>query len=202
MSKYHPSGKREEAVSTFETWMIQYVPIINEVLFMFMELVATLLLICLVCVWVYGIWTFEGHAPNSRGRASLPGALVRGTAVCWTVKRADVHEGLCESIVREVARLDKEAVSSVGEGTIDDVRMGPLNRKPQLDRVILLIADAGKNGGSLRAGGAGPSHADAEEFFLTPAHVQEGIRLVDEEQFEQSELVIRANNSQPAHAYT
>ena len=129
--------------------------------------------------------------------------------ICCAVKRVYVHDSLHDSFVREVVRLAEEAVMSIGEGTTEGVKMGPLNNKPQLDRVIDLIADAVRNGGTLLAGGTPPPHADAAGFFLAPTiitNVQEGIRLVDEEQFGpvmpimkyslESEVVTRANDSQ------
>jgi acyl-CoA reductase-like NAD-dependent aldehyde dehydrogenase len=61
--------------------------------------------------------------------------------------------------------------------------IGPVNNRPQLERVCDLVADARARGARIAAGGFAP---DRPGYFYAPTIVTgigEGARLVDEEQF-------------------
>jgi acyl-CoA reductase-like NAD-dependent aldehyde dehydrogenase len=71
----------------------------------------------------------------------------------------------------------------VGEGFQEGVEMGPLNNRPQFERVAELVDDARKNGARVAAGGAPLA---GKGYFYQPtilADLAEGVRIVDEEQF-------------------
>ena len=128
--------------------------------------------------------------------------------ICCAIKRVYVHESLFETFVEHVTRLARDAVSSIGEGTNDGVKMGPLNNKMQLERVKDLVADAITSGATVHAGAKTPSHTNPEGFFFEPTiltNIREGIKIVDEEQFgpimpimsysSEEEVIRRANDS-------
>lgn len=123
--------------------------------------------------------------------------------VCIASKRIFIQEGVYDKTVAELVKLAKKA--KTGDGLDPESELGPLNNKAQYDRVLELLADAKKQGGTIETGGENPSH---EGYFISPAivtNVREGIRLVDEEQFGPAlpvmkfktidEVVERANNT-------
>ena len=100
--------------------------------------------------------------------------------VCFAIKRLYVHESVYDEMCGELAHLAKAAV--VDDGTKPGAKFGPLQNKAQFERVKSLIAEAREHG-TVIAGGAA---IDRPGFFVQPTivrDIQEGSRLVDEEQF-------------------
>lgn len=124
--------------------------------------------------------------------------------ICAAVKRVYAPRTRYDEVVEALAFRAREV--SVGPGTEEGVRIGPLNNAPQRDRVAELVADAVAAGARTVAGG----HAlDREGFFYAPtvvADAHDGMRLVDEEQFgpvlpviayDDVEDALRAANASP-----
>ena len=135
-------------------------------------------------------------------------SMANSGQICCAIKRVYVHESLFDEFVAEVKQLAVDAVAGIGEGTDDDVTMGPLNNGPQLKRVRELLADAVAHGATVVAGGKSPSHTNPGGHFFEPTIVTgiaEGVRLVDEEQFgpvmpvmpyrDEADVIARANAS-------
>jgi len=100
---------------------------------------------------------------------------------CMAIKRVFVHESLAERFGSALARLAKQV--KVGDGFEPGVELGPVQNRPQFERVLGLIEDAIERGGRALVGGAA---LDRPGYFVAPtviAGVAEGVRLVDEEQF-------------------
>ncbi|MFL3646899.1 MAG: aldehyde dehydrogenase family protein [Cellvibrionales bacterium] len=123
---------------------------------------------------------------------------------CACLKRMYVHESIYEELCEELAQLAKTVV--VGDGMQDGVELGPLQNKAQLAIVIDLVADAKAHGGRFIAGGY---PIDGGGFFFAPtivADLEDGHRLVDEEQFgpvvpiikysDISQIIERANQNE------
>ena len=128
-------------------------------------------------------------------------AFVNSGQRCMAVKRVFVHESLLDRLGSALARLANQA--KVGAGFEPGVELGPIQNRPQFERVLGLIEDALARGGRALAGGAA---LDRPGYFIAPTvitGVAEGTRLVDEEQFgpvlpllafsEIEEAVARAN---------
>lgn len=128
-------------------------------------------------------------------------AFVNSGQRCMAVKRVLVHESLHDRLGSALARLASRA--KVGGGFEPGVELGPIQNRPQFERVLGLIEDALKRGGRALAGGGA---LDRLGYFIAPtviAGVAEGTPLVDEEQFgpvlpllaftEIEEAVTRAN---------
>jgi acyl-CoA reductase-like NAD-dependent aldehyde dehydrogenase len=101
--------------------------------------------------------------------------------VCAAVKRIHAPEAMYERLVDALA--DRAKSVSVGNGTDPGVMLGPLNNRPQLERVEELVGDALSSGGRAAAGGKA---MEGPGYFFEPtimADVSDGVRLVDEEQF-------------------
>jgi len=101
--------------------------------------------------------------------------------VCIAVKRVYVPERLHDDLVEALAA--KARAAKVGDGMAEGTDIGPINNKPQLERVSELVSDALSNGATAVAGG-GP--LDRPGYFFAPTvltGVSDGTRIVDEEQF-------------------
>jgi acyl-CoA reductase-like NAD-dependent aldehyde dehydrogenase len=111
----------------------------------------------------------------------IAGAFMNCGQVCSAIKRVYVPEKLYSPLVDRLAAL-AEAIK-VGDGFTEGVQMGPLNNRPQFERVSMLVEEAKKSGARIAAGGA---PVGGKGYFYQPtivADVAEGVRLVDEEQF-------------------
>ena len=128
-------------------------------------------------------------------------AFVNSGQRCMAVKRVLVHESLIDRLGSALARLANQA--KIGDGFEPGVELGPVQNRPQFERVLGLIKDALMRGGHALAGGAA---LDRPGYFIAPTvitGVAEGTPLVDEEQFgpvlpllaftEVDEAVTRAN---------
>merc|ERR1719461_469971 len=98
--------------------------------------------------------------------------------------------------------------AKMNDGLVQGTRFGPINNKMQLARVEELVEDAKKAGARVVAGGQRFSPNGKNGYFFEPtilADVQEGMRVVDEEQFgpvlpvlkyrDVNEALERANNT-------
>ena len=123
--------------------------------------------------------------------------------VCIAMKRLYVHEDIYDEMCDELATLANETV--IGNGLEQGTKLGPLNNKMQFDKVKELIEEA-KIDGNVIAGGEVPDQAG---YFIRPTivrDIEEGSRLVDEEQFgpvlpvmkfsDEKDAVERANATQ------
>ncbi|MGH7857342.1 MAG: aldehyde dehydrogenase family protein [Candidatus Binatia bacterium] len=109
------------------------------------------------------------------------GAFMNTGQVCSAIKRVYVPESMRDAIVERLA--EKAKTAKVGDGFEEGVELGPINNKPQLERVKTLISDAIARGAKVAAGGKA---IDRPGYFFQPTilfGVSEGVRIVDEEQF-------------------
>ncbi|HEX9548821.1 MAG TPA: aldehyde dehydrogenase family protein, partial [Acidimicrobiales bacterium] len=109
------------------------------------------------------------------------GAFANNGQVCSAIKRVYVPEAIYDSVVDALA--EKARAAKVGDGTLPDTELGPINNKPQFERVSGLVADAIAGGARAAAGG---KPIDGPGYFFEPtilADVTDGVRIVDEEQF-------------------
>ncbi|HVX19568.1 MAG TPA: aldehyde dehydrogenase family protein [Acidimicrobiales bacterium] len=108
------------------------------------------------------------------------GAFQNNGQVCSAIKRVYVPEALYDDVVDALA--EKARSVKVGKGTEEGVQLGPINNKPQFDRVSELVDDALSSGVTAVTGGK-PGDAG---YFYEPtilAGATDGVRIVDEEQF-------------------
>ena len=92
-----------------------------------------------------------------------------------------MEEPVYEPLVDALSELAGQVV--VGNGLDPATQMGPINNRPQLDRVAELVESARSDGATFRAGGKA---VDGPGYFFQPTIVtgiDDGSRLVDEEQF-------------------
>ncbi|NEA30987.1 aldehyde dehydrogenase family protein [Streptomyces sp. SID13031] len=109
------------------------------------------------------------------------GAFANNGQICMAVKRVYVSENQRDELVEALAVLARDVV--VGDPLSPDTRLGPVNNRPQFDRVSDLVADALAHGAVAAAGGEA---LDRPGYFYAPtilSGAQDGSRIVDEEQF-------------------
>ncbi|OXM54667.1 aldehyde dehydrogenase [Amycolatopsis thailandensis] len=100
--------------------------------------------------------------------------------ICMAIKRVYAVGSAYDGVVEALAALATEVV--VGDGRTPGTRIGPVNNRPQYDRVIGLTEEARSDGARLVTGG----RLDGPGYFFAPAILAEahdGMRVVTEEQF-------------------
>ncbi|HVR30039.1 MAG TPA: aldehyde dehydrogenase family protein [Thermoanaerobaculia bacterium] len=109
------------------------------------------------------------------------GAFANSGQVCSAIKRLYVHEQQAPQMIDALKKLAQSV--KMGDGFDEGVELGPINNRPQLERVIELVEDARDAGAVVHAGG---HPRDGGGYFFEPtilSGVAEGVRIVDEEQF-------------------
>ena len=111
----------------------------------------------------------------------IQGAFMNNGQTCAALKRLYVHESvhdaLCEQLVAALAD------TPMGNGLDENVLQGPIQNKMQFDKVVDLLEDARANGGRVLCGGEVPDQPGYFMPFTLVADVNDGMRIVDEEQF-------------------
>jgi acyl-CoA reductase-like NAD-dependent aldehyde dehydrogenase len=119
--------------------------------------------------------------PATIGEKLFWGAFTNNGQVCTAIKRVYVPERLYGDIVDALAEQARSV--RVGNGMTEGIRLGPINNRPQFDRVSELVADAISGGASAVTGG---KPIEGPGYFYEPtilANALDGTRIVDEEQF-------------------
>lgn len=132
------------------------------------------------------------------------GAFFNTSQICVATKRLYVHEDIYDA-VRD-ALLDIAKATVVGDGTEQGVTLGPIQNRPQYDRVMNLLEDAKSNGLTLLTGSDVP---EGGGYFIPVTIVDnppEQSRVVQEEAFgpilpmlkfsDVDDVVERANDSE------
>jgi len=101
--------------------------------------------------------------------------------ICIATKRMYVHKDVYEPL--KTALVAYAATVKIGDGAEQGTRIGPINNKPQYDRVLELIQDAKDKGYDFLIGG---DAADVPGYFIPVTIIDnppEDSRIVQEEQF-------------------
>jgi len=109
------------------------------------------------------------------------GAFSNNGQICSAIKRVYVPEARYGEYVDALAECARGVV--VGDGMEEGTQLGPINNKPQFDRVTELVGDALAGGARAVTGG---KPMDRPGYFFEPtilADISDGARIVDEEQF-------------------
>ena len=109
------------------------------------------------------------------------GAFENSGQICSAIKRVYVPENMYAPMLEKLGALAKGV--KVGDGLTAGTELGPINNKPQFERVTELVEDAKKHGAKIVTGG---HRMKGDGYFFEPTIVggiSDGVRLVDEEQF-------------------
>jgi acyl-CoA reductase-like NAD-dependent aldehyde dehydrogenase len=108
---------------------------------------------------------------------------------CIDIKRLYVPDCIYDDVVDAVAWQARSV--RVGNGMDEGIQLGPINNGPQFNRVSHLVYDALRHGGLAVTGG---KPRGGRGFFFEPtilANIEDGQRIVDEEQFGPALPIIR-----------
>jgi acyl-CoA reductase-like NAD-dependent aldehyde dehydrogenase len=124
------------------------------------------------------------------------GAFNNAGQICIAIKRVYAEEKIYQPLVDALAEMARSVV--VGSGLEPATTMGPINNRPQYERVNELIESARQDGAVFAAGGKG---IDSPGYFIDPTIVtglEDGSRLVDEEQFGPALPIIPVRSAEDA----
>jgi aldehyde dehydrogenase (NAD+) len=123
--------------------------------------------------------------------------------ICIATKRMYVHEDIYDELAAALVNYAKTV--QIGDGSEQGNRLGPINNRPQYERVLNLIADSKKQGYKLFTGG---ETIEKPGYFIPITLLDnppEDSRIVREEQFgpvlpllkfnDVDDVIARANNS-------
>lgn len=118
------------------------------------------------------------------------GCFLNTGQTCAALKRLYVHESVYDDVVDGLAALAQ--AMPMGPGLVPGNVLGPLQNQRQFDIVSDLVADARERGARIVTGGE-PAPDLGPLFFRATvvADIDDGARLVDEEQFGPAIPVIR-----------
>jgi acyl-CoA reductase-like NAD-dependent aldehyde dehydrogenase len=136
--------------------------------------------------------------PEGIADALFWGAFSNNGQICSAIKRVYVPERLYSGVVDALA--DRARAAKVGDGAEEGTQLGPINNRPQFERVSELVADAISTGARVVTGG---KPVDGPGYFFEPtilADLSDGSRIVDEEQFGPALPVIAYSNVDEAIA--
>ncbi|MEU9004637.1 aldehyde dehydrogenase family protein [Streptomyces sp. NPDC048551] len=113
------------------------------------------------------------------------GAFANSGQVCLAIKRLYIHRDVYEPLKR--ALVDYAATVRCGPGTETGVRLGPLQNRPQYDRVLGLLHDSRAHGHTFATGGLPQQQDQQQHGYFVPLTLvdnpPEDSRIVQEEQF-------------------
>jgi acyl-CoA reductase-like NAD-dependent aldehyde dehydrogenase len=137
--------------------------------------------------------------PQAIAEGLFWGAFINTGQTCAALKRLYVHDAIYEDVVNALGQLAEQMPMGAGldEGNV----LGPLQNQQQFDIVARLVEDAKRNGGRVVVGGT-PAPELGELFYRATivADVEDGVALVDEEQFGPALPVIRFTDIEDAIA--
>ncbi len=127
------------------------------------------------------------------------GAFINGGQTCAALKRLYVHDDVYEDVCEELVKFARK--QPVGVGTEEGNLIGPIQNARQFDIVSDLVADAAPKGRVLLGGSVPKRNGKMQGFFFPItiiADLDNGDRLVDEEQFGPALPIIRYRDIEEA----
>ena len=118
--------------------------------------------------------------PKTVAPAIFEGAFQNSGQVCLALKRLYVHESVYDQMCDELAEIANATI--VDDGLKQGTKLGPLQNRMQYEKVKGFLDDA-RASGTVVAGGEVPDRAG---YFIRPTivrDIEDGAKLVDEEQF-------------------
>ncbi len=109
------------------------------------------------------------------------GAFINMGQTCACAKRLYVHADVYDAVIDALSGL--AAHMPMGDGLQEGIVLGPVQNTMQRNKVIELVEDAKANGARVICGGETPEGAGLFYPITLIADIEDGARLVDEEQF-------------------
>jgi acyl-CoA reductase-like NAD-dependent aldehyde dehydrogenase len=109
------------------------------------------------------------------------GAFINMGQTCACAKRLYVHESLFDQTVQALKEIAQ--AMPMGNGMEDGMVMGPIQNKMQYDKVVALVESAKQAGATIVCGGQAKEGPGYFYPLTLVTGLEDGARLVDEEQF-------------------
>jgi acyl-CoA reductase-like NAD-dependent aldehyde dehydrogenase len=113
------------------------------------------------------------------------GAFANSGQVCLAIKRLYIHRDVYEPLKQALA--DYATTVRMGPGTEAGVRLGPVQNRPQYDRILGLLDDSRAHGHTFAIGGPPQGQVQDRPGYFVPLTLvdnpPEDSRIVQEEQF-------------------
>jgi len=119
--------------------------------------------------------------PKAMAMGLFWGAFINMGQTCACAKRLYVHESIFDQTVQALKELAQ--AMPMGNGLAEGMVMGPIQNKMQYDKVVDLVESAKKAGATIVCGGEPKGGAGYFYPLTLVTGLQDGARLVDEEQF-------------------
>ncbi|MCO4888275.1 aldehyde dehydrogenase family protein [Cupriavidus sp. WGtm5] len=122
----------------------------------------------------------DDAVPADIAQGIFRAAFFNAGQACIAIKRLYIHSSIYDELCAELVSLATGV--TVGDGSHSGTTMGPLQNRAQYEKVKGILADAATKGRIVTGG----QIDDSEGYFIRPtivADIEEGARLVDEEQF-------------------
>ena len=126
------------------------------------------------------------------------GSMINSGQTCGAIKRLYVHDSVFDQTCEALVEFSKNI--PMGDGMDENNLLGPLQNERQFNRVVELVQDAKANGAKVLCGGeplGGPNYFYPVTFV---SDIEDGTRLVDEEQFGTVLPIIRYSDVEDAIA--
>jgi len=124
------------------------------------------------------------------------GAMINSGQTCGALKRLYVHESDYQAVSKALIKFNSNI--PLGNGAENGTMLGPVQNKRQFDKVSELVEYSKNIGGDILSGGApagGPNYMYPVTFV---GNIEDGSRLVDEEQFGPVLPIIQYSNLEEA----
>lgn len=121
-----------------------------------------------------------GTDTASLGEGLFWGSFINSGQTCGALKRLYVHDSVYEKTCDVLSELANNI--PMGDGMDESNVLGPLQNERQLNRVVELVEDARTAGARILTGGKPTGQGYFFPITLV-ADIEDGTRLVDEEQF-------------------
>jgi len=137
--------------------------------------------------------------PQAIAEGLFWGAFINTGQTCAALKRLYVHESIYEQTLEALAAVASQM--PMGNGLDEANVLGPVQNREQFETVKRLVDDAKARGGRVVVGGD-PAPELGANFFRTTivADLEDGVPLVDEEQFGPALPVIKYTDLEQAIA--
>lgn len=123
----------------------------------------------------------EDTDPQKCAEGIFWGAMINSGQTCGAIKRLYVHDSIYDETCEALVAVSRKV--AMGDGMIHSNLLGPLQNERQFERVVELVADARAAGGRFLSGGEPAGGANYFFPVTFVADIEDGTRLVDEEQF-------------------
>jgi acyl-CoA reductase-like NAD-dependent aldehyde dehydrogenase len=125
-------------------------------------------------------------------------AFINSGQTCAAIKRLYVHDSLYDAVVGGLAAVASQV--KLGNGLEPDTVLGPIQNRPQYEKVLSVLEETKASGARIVAGGQA---LPGKGYFIQPtivADAEEGMTVVDEETFGPVLPVLRYSDIEDAIA--